>query len=297
MTRTLLLLAGAAALSSPTLAQDISLPPTFGSTSLQAGFTPDPFTVDLTAGGSNDAVSVAPQCSGSIANAPDYSITYTPGAFSLYFGVDSNADTTLAINDPDGNWHCNDDASGLDPAVAFENPQGGRYDVYVGTFGGSTAPATLLVSETGVPTGPGASGGDADLTLPAIDGEYALAGGFLPDPWRRSVTAGGPLDAETAADTGCAGSITQAPTVEIDFDGSGPLHIYTAGDADTTLAVNQPNGSWICDDDGGTMFNAGLTSNAGSGIYDIYVGTFGGSQQRVSLLISEIEIGHGEAGK
>ena len=147
MTRTLLLIAGAAALSSPALAQDVGLPPSFGSTSLQAGFTPDPFSVDLTAGGSNDAAGVAPQCSGNIANAPDYSITYTPGGdFSLYFGVDSNADTTLAINDPDGNWHCNDDASGLDPAVAFENPQGGRYDVYVGTYGGSTAPATLLVS-------------------------------------------------------------------------------------------------------------------------------------------------------
>ncbi len=297
MTRTFLLIAGAALFAAPAAAQDISLPPTYGSTDLSAGFTPDPFSMDLTAGGSNDASSAAPQCSGNIANAPGYSITYAPGAFSLYFTVSSNADTTLAINDPDGNWHCNDDANGLDPAVAFENPRGGRYDIYVGTYGGANAPATLLVSETGVPASGYAGAAGADFTLPAIEGDYTLAGGFLPDPWRRTVTAGGPLTASDAADAGCAGSITEAPTVEIDYDGSGPLHIYTAGDGDTTLAVNQPNGAWICDDDGSTAFNAGLTSTSGPGIYDIYVGTLGGSQRRTSLLVSEIAIGHNEAGK
>lgn len=72
-----------------------------------------------------------------------------PGNLPLVFRTLSSVDTTLIINGPDGSWSCDDDSYGdLDAEVRFNRPQGGTYDVWVGTFGGSTAAATLLITET-----------------------------------------------------------------------------------------------------------------------------------------------------
>ena len=43
---------------------------------------------------------------------------------------------------------------------------------------------------------------------------------------------------------------------------------------DTSLVINLPNGSWLCDDDAGDGLNPMLKiTSPASGIYDIYVGT------------------------
>lgn len=128
-------------------AQDFSLPATYGTTSLSTGFTPDPLTVPLTAGGSI-AVS-QPGCTGNVAAAPDYELTYTAGStFPLNFYVKAGSDTTLLINAPDGTWHCNDDANGFNPWVTFATPQSGTYDIWVGTYATSEYPqAELSISE------------------------------------------------------------------------------------------------------------------------------------------------------
>ena len=134
------------------LAQDASLDANFGSVRLNSGFTPDPHRVSITAGGSIDAYEDTPlpqACVGMISNAPDYKVTYSAGGLPLVFRTLSAVDTTLIINGPDGSWSCDDDSYGdLDAEVRFNRPQSGTYDVWVGTFGGSTAAATLLITET-----------------------------------------------------------------------------------------------------------------------------------------------------
>jgi serine protease Do/protease YdgD len=45
----------AAVLAAPVPAQDFNLNPTFGTITLVAGFTPDPRTIDVTAGGNINA--------------------------------------------------------------------------------------------------------------------------------------------------------------------------------------------------------------------------------------------------
>ena len=145
------LLVGATALAvaMPVLAQDMSLEPTYGTVDLGAGFTPDPYGVELSSGGSIDASRVASGCSGFIANAPDVRLNYDAGSLPLIFAVASNADTTLVINGPDGSWYCDDDSGGnLDPEIAFSRPSSGQYDIWVGTYAAAEIHAAeLYISE------------------------------------------------------------------------------------------------------------------------------------------------------
>ena len=143
-----LMLAVAAAL--PAAAQDFNANPNYGTLNLESGFTPDPRVVPLRAGGDLDAAGINTACRGYITRAPDVRINYTAGSLPLIISVAADADTTLVINAPDGNWHCDDDGgvNGLNPAVRFNNPRSGRYEIWVGTYqSGATQPAQLHVSE------------------------------------------------------------------------------------------------------------------------------------------------------
>ncbi len=298
---------GLAAVAATATAQDYSADPSFGSVTLSAGFTPDPHSRNLTAGGSIRAQDRFSTCRGYIANAPDYSVYYTAGStFPLIFSVDSDRDTTLVINGPDTRWYCDDDGGeGVNPLVRFGSPQSGRYDIWVGTYSsGSNVPATLFVSEVGEHARDGSSSwsgssypaSTADISLPARYGNRTISGGFLPDPWSMDVTAGGPLRANDAinSNTFCSGYITAEPTVQVRYDGSSDFHIYTSGSADVTLAVNGPDGTWYCNDDGASGANAGVSLTSGTtGTYDIYVGTFSQGDRQTRLNISEIAMDYG----
>ncbi len=282
---------------------NLAAPARFGDQSLSSGFVPDPVVVPVEAGGPidvnaavSDGVIATGFCTGYVSSAPTVELTYEAGSLPLYIAARSDADLTLAVNGPDGAWHCDDDSGGgFNPEIDFTEPQSGVYDIYLGTFsefGGDTASAELFISELeGVPAGP-----QLDLALPAVFGDHSLSAGFLPDPYEIEVQAGGRLradDAGAGSDMAfCAGNVTQAPSVELTWNGDGgPLFIYAVSDQDNTLAVNLPDGGWVCDDDGGEGFNAAIAlQSAPSGVYDIYVGLFSGSNQAPAVLnISEIE--------
>ncbi len=129
------------------------LDPAYGAVNLVSGFQPDPHTQDIAAGGGFDASTLgAPGCVGWIATAPDYRVNWTAGsgALPLVFSVQSDADTTLVINDAGGNWICDDDGgnNGLNPAITIANPPSGQYDIWVGTFmQGDLQQSKLNVSE------------------------------------------------------------------------------------------------------------------------------------------------------
>ncbi|PZO02654.1 MAG: peptidase S1 [Alphaproteobacteria bacterium] len=121
---------------------------TYGEVRLNSGFAPDPHRVSLTAGGSIQASSAAQDCSGMVAAAPDYQITYSAGSLPLVIRTDSSTDTTLLVNGPGGEWYCDDDSGdGSNAQVRLNKPASGVYDIWVGTFGSSTASASLLITE------------------------------------------------------------------------------------------------------------------------------------------------------
>ncbi len=128
-------------------AQDWSAQPTYGTADLSSGFAPDPYIVEMVAGGNID-LSATLGYVGFVANAPDFDLIFTAGGLlPLVIRAESDADTTLLVNAPDGSWHLNDDYDGLDPAIIFEDPQSGMYNIWVGTYSSSTANARLLISE------------------------------------------------------------------------------------------------------------------------------------------------------
>ena len=62
----------------------------------------------------------------------------------------------MIVNDPSGNWHCNDDfdsAGGTNPGVVFSQPVAGIYDIWVGTYseGEAFESANLHITELGAP--------------------------------------------------------------------------------------------------------------------------------------------------
>lgn len=121
-------------------------------------------------------------------------------------------------------------------------------------------------------------------------GTIALTGGFTPDPHVVALRAGGDRSANNAG-AGCRGFITAAPDVRLNFTaGSLPLIISVAAASDTTLVVNTPDGSWLCDDDSGEGYNPSIRINGPkSGRYEIWVGTYrSGASQAARLHISEI---------
>jgi len=130
-------------------AQNAGLNPNSGQVQLRSGFTPDPYTVAVVAGGSQDGNRLPGACTGWISDAPDFRVTYSAGRLPLAFRTVSGADTTLIINDPSGNWACDDDSFGDgDAQVVFRRPSSGVYDVWIGTFNrGGTARAVLGITE------------------------------------------------------------------------------------------------------------------------------------------------------
>jgi len=139
MTRFALAAAALIALPLSAQAQDVSL---------SSGFLPDPMTFNIPAGGPTDVSEHVDGCVGYVADEPDLSLTYESAGGPLTFYVTSDADTTLVINGPDGEFYCNDDSDGLNPAVRFDSAASGVYDVFIGTYlDGEYPPSTLHISE------------------------------------------------------------------------------------------------------------------------------------------------------
>jgi hypothetical protein len=130
-----------------------ALDPNYGVYALTSGGFPDPWGIDVLAGGDIDMQRRQSSCAGFITDQPDVRVNFTAGeaGLPLIISAHSSEDTTLIINGADGLWYCDDDGGvlGLNPMVMFETPQSGQYDIWVGAYGGagSFRPAHLAVSE------------------------------------------------------------------------------------------------------------------------------------------------------
>lgn len=288
-----------ALMASPAYAQNLSTGAngTYGQVSLGSGFQPDPYNVTVMAGGAVDASRADDGCVGYLDQRPSFSFRYTAGDYPLFIGAYSEADTTIAVRAPNGSWSCDDDSGGaLNPLVSWEDPASGRYQIWVGRFGveNESAPAMLHISEVGGPQQMGGGGGGPDFSLDPAYGTIDLASGFEPDPHTMSIAAGGSIDASVLGQPGCLGWIARAPDYRVNWTaGSGelPLIFSVSSQADTTLVINDSQGNWLCDDDGGNEgLNPAITIAApASGQYDIWVGTYAqGELQESTLHISEL---------
>lgn len=120
--------------------------------------------------------------------------------------------------------------------------------------------------------------------------DISLEAGFMPDPTRIQVTAGGSIDAARSRGGSCVGKIARAPDVRLTYEaGSSPLIIKVGSSEDTTLVVNDANGRWYCDDDSGGGVNPAMRlNNPDSGVYEIWVGTYADEPVSATVFITEL---------
>ncbi|MGY6626960.1 MAG: hypothetical protein ACXIVL_00435 [Oceanicaulis sp.] len=129
---------------------------------LSAGATPDPYRVDVTAGGSLRATDLVRnatpgqagdrRCRGNVSERPAARLDFRAGRQSLTMTAEANFDTTLVVRGPDGTWYCDDDSGrGNTASLAFTQPRSGVYEIWVGAYSGirSGETAALLISAPG----------------------------------------------------------------------------------------------------------------------------------------------------
>lgn len=303
-TTTALIFLALATLTSFASAQDYSEDANYGDIELEGFFAADP--VQIIPGG-NQNISHIDNCVGYVSNAPDLEVNVVDGAvLPLNFYAVSDTDTILLINDPNGNWHCNDDfgdGSGINPGIEFPEPQSGVYDVWVGTYSDDSGSdsATLHILSFTTPwsddftdfnSETAGSGESLDFSLDAYN-SASLESSFAPDPYTVSIAAGGSISADYI--DSCTGFASAAPDLELEYSDAGifELGIFVTGSTDTTLIVNDPSGNWHCNDDfdlaGGT--NPGVVfSSPQSGTYDVWVGTYSEDDiyADVDLIVTEL---------
>ena len=139
-------------------------------------------------------------------------------------------------------------------------------------------------------TGFGGRAGTVAPEAPPVFGIHVVTADML-DPYVIAVRSGGAFAARRSGfPRGCYGVVTEAPTVVLQVDAGAPaLTIFTAGSADTTLAVMDPAGAWRCDDEGARRgSNAALSySDPGAGSWKVWVGDFSDRESDALLIISE----------
>jgi len=131
---------------------DYTLDPNFGVYDLRAGFEPDPFELDVIAGGdiNTGSLNLGSECVGMATAQPDMRLNWSGNSTLLRFffaAYNANDDTALLVNDPDGNWHCNDDSyDSLNPTVDLRSPLEGQYDIWIAS-GNDDVEGTLFITE------------------------------------------------------------------------------------------------------------------------------------------------------
>lgn len=118
--------------------------------------------------------------------------------------------------------------------------------------------------------------GGLDSSQETNFGSISLQGGFLPDPYIVTLLSGGDVDAGAQnLGEGCRGNVTSNPDLQITYsEPSSYLRLFYVGSGDTTMIVQQPDGSFICNDDGVGTDPVVEISNPVDGDYFLWVGTF-----------------------
>jgi len=249
-----------------------------------------------------DASSLGEGCGFFIPSRPDVVVNWEEQADveKLRFFLLSMGDLSLALVTPSGKVLCNDDLNPLvtDPYVEVENPEAGKYALFLGSYEGDAIypgfvvvttqdinPATMdiaqlfprIIDPRGVPQVL-----SLDLLEAAGQGTVQPDGGTLSEtslPYSANLLAGGELGAFNLDQPNelCTGFISAMPTFSFESTSAESQGvIFFESNLDTTLVVRAPDGSFICDDDshGSENMNPSVTLTLVNGNYQVWVGSY-----------------------
>ena len=213
----------------------------------------------------------------------------------------ASCDTTLLVNTPNTTWYFDDDSRGsLQPLLNIPSSANlnGRLDMWVGTYNGTSCPATVELETwynaatppapqppapqpPAPPAPPAPVGGCPSWSQP---GQMVyITGQQLYSPTSYNVQAGGTTNISSCG-VGGRGYAYTNPHYSFMLSGMeayGRLEIeVTSAACDTTLLVNTPNTTWYFDDDsrGNLQPELNIPSSANlNGRLDLWVGTYNGT--------------------
>ncbi len=208
--------------------------------------------------------------------------------YRLDLDVDATCDSTMLVRAADGSWHFDDDSNGnLDPALSFDQAwqTNGRVDVWVGTYGGGSCPATLNLETFDavmmVPPPQPQPQPAVGCPDPALPGQWiSYSGAQL---WSRQslpVQASGSTQLSTCGIPGTRGYANPAPNYSFNLTGMQGYRLDLSADAscDSTMLVRTPDGLWHFNDDGHGNLDPLIQlapPTALNGRVDVWVGTYG----------------------
>lgn len=288
---------------------------TYGGHDLDQRSLAEDFETYIYAGGNRDVSYLGGECVGQAAAEPDFQFDVKEplGEMLVAFAADTEGDdAVLILNDPSGNWYCNDDAydESMNPALLMDLSETGTYRVWVGSYqSGAVFGGTLLARQgsdlfdgAGLAS-PNSGQGTFDLALNWRNdphyGSATLEEGFIPDPHTVDMLAGGQVDVGASGyGSSCTGYASQSPDYQLNWSGNtDDLRVYFEPDnagQDATLIINSPDGEWLCNDDAtdDTLNPAIALSGQDDGRFDIWVGRYSqGELMPGTLYISELPVG------
>lgn len=280
--------------------------PNFGSVHLEAGFTPDPYTKHITSGGDIDLSEYFNTCAGFATSSPDFRVNWTGSARKLSFFFVGDGDTSMVVNDPYGEWICDDDWGNSEhPYVSLRTPGEGQYDIWIGSYNANDYVDGYLYVTDGTMT-PNDVDEDAAQNPPSYPGDLginangspnygsiSLEAGFTNDPYSKQVTSGGDIDLGVMNVRDCVGYVTSRPDFRLNWEGaSGSLAFVYIGEEDATMMIHDPMGDWFCADDwSNTMHPVLRLRNPAAGKYEIWVGSYNFDEYGNGVLyISETDL-------
>lgn len=257
---------------------------------------------DILAGGSFDLSEMNGDYEGFISSVPDLQLTYEASNSELNFTVEVENgadDPVILIFSPSGEFHFNDDGdeNGYNSEITFENPESGNYAIWVGNYDSEDLISTTLVISEINRYGNSentdfisyASFDELDIYEDPYYGDVTLESGFMPDPYKKTITAGGSVD---LSQYGHSGYTASKPDIDFYFTPSGnageTLTISVNSETDTILLINGPAGSWYFNDDANGVNPSIIFQDPKDGLYSIFVGTFDSENAEAELLISEL---------
>ncbi|MCG8468951.1 MAG: serine protease [Gemmatimonadetes bacterium] len=187
---------------------------------------------------------------------------------------------------------------GIPTAVRTEERTGGRLGGILALNAVRTALSVGLETDvariSSATATPVIEGGELDFRQDPTFGSAALAASFTPDPQTVEMVSGGEVSAGYLGGA-CTGFAAMAPDFRVNWSGSSAeLRIFFAADdgGDTTLLVNLPDGSWVCNDDAdGTLDPMVVLSSPPEGQYDVWVGSFeAGAFVPGTLHVTELDL-------
>lgn len=274
----------------------LEAPPVFGIHAVSANM-PDPYVIAVRSGGAYAARrSGFPRgCYGVVTEAPTVELQVDAGTPALTIFTAGNADTTLAVMEPDGAWRCDDDGArrGSNAALSYSDPAAGSWKVWVGDFSDRESDALLIISEAAPYARPFGAPNARALAAPLQ--AITLSPGFMPDPVSIDVQTGygfrlGAMDVYGERQSGrCPGWTGDTPTAEITWTGQqGALVFMADGDTDVVMDVVAPSGEANCSDDMGEVDERAqvVFADAEPGVYQVYVGTYSRFQRATNARLN-----------